>query len=173
MKSFAKSSLFLALAITSQSAQPSSSNKSTRQKGQPNFDMMFKDGAEDTLKLTYNPEDIALLKNIFEIDDHKALKAFAKQNPNFNWNLPYANLPWSGEPATPLNAAAWFGAKKCVWYLLLKQPGNFASSLNTKSTHNITALGYAQNPPKKRSFPNQSRRNFKAIESSLKAVGAK
>ncbi len=173
MKHFIKTSLFLTLAIASQWTQSSSSEKKRTREETPNFDMMFKRNAEGNLKLKYNPEDITILRNIFEIDDHNALETFIAQNPNFNWNLPYANLPWAGEPATPLNAAAWFGAKKCVWLLLLKQPGNFASSLNTPSTHNITALGYAQHPPKKRSFRNQSHKNFKAISASLKAVGAK
>lgn len=157
--------LLLTLAITTQNTHPTKRKRDEQQ----GFEQMIKTGA----KLKYNPENISELKKIFSNDNDASLQKFVKANPNFNWNLPYANLPWSGNPATALNAASWFGAKKCVWYLLLEQPGNFMKSINTKSGSRHTSLAYASHPPKKRNFPYQTNENFKAIAASLKSVGAK
>ncbi|MCX5922973.1 MAG: hypothetical protein NTU89_00220 [Candidatus Dependentiae bacterium] len=155
--------LLLTIAIATQNTEP------TKHKHNEGFDQMIKAGA----KLKYNPENISQLKKIFANDNDADLQRFVIANPNFNWNLAYTNLPWSGNPATPLNAAAWFGSKKCVWYLLLEQPGNFMKSINTKSGSGHTSLAYASHPPKKRTFPYQKNENFKAIAASLKSVGAK
>ncbi len=107
---------------------------------------------------------ILSLRNILVQDNVEKLKEFIKNNPTFQWNEKYLNLPWKKESQTPLSAATWLGAIKCVEYLLVHNTGNIKASYKIVSSHGFSALHYAKNPPKpSRSYKNQKPENFKNI----------
>jgi hypothetical protein len=83
------------------------------------------------------------LLQYFRTDNLSALKDMIKKNPQFKWNKTYLNFPWPSESQTALSAATIHHAYKCLNFLLLKNPGNVRSSINTSSSHGYTPLHYA------------------------------
>jgi len=120
---------------------------------------------------------ITALSTALQNDDVQALKTFITKNKNFQWNEIYSNLPWTVEAQTPLSAAAWLGALKCVQHLLKDKTLNITESFNIPSSKNpkYTPLHYAQNPPaeKYRKYPHQKNANYTKIVNLLKKHGEK
>lgn len=107
---------------------------------------------------------ILSLEKILVQDNVEKLKKFIKENPTFQWNEKYLNLPWKKESQTPLSAATWLGAINCVEYLLVHNTGNIKASYNIASSHGFSVLHYAKNPPKpSKSYKNQKPENFQKI----------
>lgn len=115
---------------------------------------------------------ITTLSTTFQNDDISSLKLFINNNPNFQWSEIYSHLPWPLEAQTPLSAATWFGAQKCVKYLLTNNIGQIKNSLNIPSSRGFTALHYAQNPPKTSSYTHQTTKNYSKIVTLLQKNGA-
>ena len=125
-----------------------------------------------TLK-TMNAKQIQELSSILETDNAGLLKDFISNNPNLNWNKNYKNLSRGNIGLTPLNAAAWLGAAKCVQYLFIPNNASILASINTQSDSGYSPLHYATNPPRIKTFPNQNAANYTAIISTLHSHGAK
>ena len=111
---------------------------------------------------------ILSLRNILIQDNLERLKTFIKENPTFQWNEKYLNLPWKKESQTPLSAATWLGSINCVEYLLANNIGNIKASYDIVSSRGFSALHYAKNPPKpSKSYKNQKPENFEKIATLL------
>jgi hypothetical protein len=112
-------------------------------------------------------------------DNISELKKFIKDNPSFQWDEKYLNLPWSAESQTPLSAATWLGSINSVRYLLNKNIGNVKMSINIPSSHNdVTALQYAQIPPagperNLELYPHQIDSNYERIAKILEKYQSK
>jgi len=117
--------------------------------------------------------DIPTLTAIFTNDDLAGLTQFLSTHPSIDWTTAYAKFPRGNRQSTPLIAATWCGAAKCITYLFSQKPSNFMSSINTPNLKGHTALYYAKNPPKIHFHLSQNPTNFANITSLLLSNGAK
>lgn len=119
----------------------------------------------NTAKIEMSPEEQtkirnSFLVNILQTDDVAMLQTFIQTSPNFDWTSLRTGLQWTKETSTPLITAVWFSAQNCLKYLFANNIGNIKSSIETKNSHNLTALDYAKNPP--------ILKKYKAIKKMLK-----
>lgn len=90
---------------------------------------------------------VTQLVPIFQHDDVAKLQQFIKDYPKLDWTLGYFNLPFNLEQVTPFISAVTANAVNCTAYLLAYQPGNFAQSLLTMTSHKKNVWDMLRNPP--------------------------